>query len=258
MTKFRKIGGSFLTCLMDTFIYIYIHCIYIHIQFCPVWDSIGTDTKYNYIMKCDSATNNIIYCIDCKHFHKQYVGHTKRTQYCSKLDKIRSIRSLFTERKYDTIKQCDCETNNIIYYIDCKRCHKQCVGHTKRTLRQRMYEHFSLFKRNDSYHSVDRHFNSIDHKGLNDVKLYVLQFSSKDPDSEESSAIRLILEPPQIEIHHPNGAQRFNYISCEVVRNSDVTSLTHFGSLIYIKPCSPVILFVLHVFLIFQLGHLSC
>ena len=31
-------------------------------------------------------------------------------------------------------------------------------------------------------------------KGLQDVKLFVLQFGRKDPDSEESLAIRLILE----------------------------------------------------------------
>ena len=36
--------------------------------------------------------------------------------------------------------------------------------------------------------------NSIDHKGLNDVKSYILQFGRKDPDSEESLAISQILE----------------------------------------------------------------
>ena len=90
--------------------------------------------------------------------------------------------------------KCDCETNNIIYCTVCTRCKKQYVGHTKRTLRQRMYEHFRFISKKDTSHSVGRHFNDVDHKGLQDVKLFVLQFGRKDPDSEESLALRLILE----------------------------------------------------------------
>ena len=115
-------------------------------------------------------------------------------RYCPKLNRTGAIRSPITDRKYNTIMKCDCETNNIIYCIICSRCHKQYVGHTKRTLRQRMYEHFRFISQNNNTHSVGRHFNSVDHKGLDDVELYILQFGRKDPDSEESLAIRLILE----------------------------------------------------------------
>ena len=71
-------------------------------------------------------------------------------QYCPKLDKSGSIRSPITDRKYNTIMKCDCETNNIINYIVCT-CKKQYVGHTKRTLRQRTYEHFILISKKDTY-----------------------------------------------------------------------------------------------------------
>ena len=101
-------------------------------------------------------------------------------RYCPKLNKTGAIRSPNTDRKYNTIMKCDCETNNIIYCIVCSRCHKQYVGHTKRTLRQRMYEHFRFISQNNNTHTGDRHFNSIDHKGLDDVELYVLQFGRKD------------------------------------------------------------------------------
>ena len=43
-------------------------------------------------------------------------------------------------------------------------------------------------------HSVGKHFNTIDHRGLDDAKLFVLHFDRKDPDSEESLAIRLVLK----------------------------------------------------------------
>ena len=115
-------------------------------------------------------------------------------RYCCKLNKCGSIRSPITHRKYNTIRNCDCETNNIIYCISCQRCSKQYVGHTKRTLRARMCEHFRFISQNNNTHSVGRHFNDPDHNCLDDVNIFVLQFGRKNPDSEESLAIRLILE----------------------------------------------------------------
>ena len=118
----------------------------------------------------------------------------KNCRYCNKLVKTGSIRSPITHRQYDTIRNCDCETNNIIYCISCKRCSKQYVGHTKRTLRERMCEHFRFISQSNNTHSVGRHYNDPDHHGLDDVNIYVLQFGRKNPDSDESLAIRLILE----------------------------------------------------------------
>ena len=118
----------------------------------------------------------------------------KNCRYCNKLIKSGHIRSPITHRQYDTIRNCDCETNNIIYCISCKKCSKQYVGHTKRTLRERMCEHFRFISQNNNSHSVGRHFNDPDHQGLTDVDIFVLQFGRKNPDSDESLAIRLILE----------------------------------------------------------------
>ena len=118
----------------------------------------------------------------------------KNCRYCNKLIKSGHIRSPITHRQYDTIRNCDCETNNIIYCISCKKCSKQYVGHTKRTLRERMCEHFRFISQNNNSHSVGRHFNDPDHRGLTDVDIFVLQFGRKNPDSDESLAIRLILE----------------------------------------------------------------
>ena len=36
------------------------------------------------------------------------------------------------------------------------------------------------------------YFNTIDRKGLDGIELFVIQFGRKDPDPEESPAIRLI------------------------------------------------------------------
>ena len=118
----------------------------------------------------------------------------KNCRYCNKLNKSGHIRSPITDRQYNTIRNCDCETNNIIYCISCKKCSKQYVGHTKRALRDRMCEHFRFISQDNNSHSVGRHFNDPDHRGLEDVNIFVLQFGRKNPDSDESLAIRLILE----------------------------------------------------------------
>ena len=54
-----------------------------------------------------------------------------------------------------------------------------------------MCERFIFISQNNNTHSVGRHFNADDHRGLSDLQLYVLQFGMTDPDS---LAIRLILE----------------------------------------------------------------
>ena len=115
----------------------------------------------------------------------------KDCRYCNKLVKTGSIRSPITHHQYNTIRNYDCETNNIIYCISCKRCSKQYVGHTKRTLQERMCEHFRFISQSNNIQSVGRQYNDPDHKGLDDVNINVLQFGRKKPDSDESLAIVL-------------------------------------------------------------------
>ena len=123
----------------------------------------------------------------------------KNCRYCLKLDTSGRITSPITGRSYNTIRCCSCKTNNIIYCITCKICKKQYIGHTKRTLSERMCEHFRYISQHNRTHSVGRHYNSEDHSGLSNVTLHVLQFGRKDPDSKESLEIRLDLE--QLWIH---------------------------------------------------------
>ena len=91
--------------------------------------------------------------------YKRNVCKTPNCRYCLKLDCSGSITSPITGRKYNTIRCCSCKTNNIIYCITCQVCYKQYIGHTKRTLSQRMCEHFRYITQHKSTHSVGRHFN---------------------------------------------------------------------------------------------------
>ena len=115
-------------------------------------------------------------------------------KYCRILLKTGQIACERTHRTYNTIRNCSCKSNNLIYCIVCTKCAKKYVGHTKRTLAERMCEHFRNVTQNNTNHSVGRHFNSTGHNGLNHIRIYILQFCNGNPDNEGSLRHRLHME----------------------------------------------------------------
>ena len=116
-------------------------------------------------------------------------------RYCDRLDTGGRMLCTLTNSTYTTIRNCNCESNNLIYCIECKICHKMYVGQTKRSLRSRMCEHFrNVTQNNTLIHSVGRHFNEPGHSGITDMTTYVLQFARGHPDSDSSLLHRLDLE----------------------------------------------------------------
>ena len=84
-----------------------------------------------------------------------------------------------------------------------------------------------FISQNNNTHSVGRHFNDPDHNGLDDVNIFVLQFGRKNPDSEESLAIRpnsRTYVDTQAQDDLSTGTQCFR-----LKENGDVISLTVFG-----------------------------
>ncbi len=64
--------------------------------------------------------------------------------YCPKVDTGGKIMCTNTGRMYKTPKGGSCGSNNVVYLVTCKVCHKHYVGETSRTLR--FYEHFYDWK----------------------------------------------------------------------------------------------------------------
>ena len=90
-----------------------------------------------------------------------------------------------------------------------------------------MYEHFRFISQDNNSHSVDRNFNDTDHQGLTDVDIFVLQFGRRNPDSDESLAIRLILE--LMWIHRLRTPTPLGLNVFDLKENGFVTSQTHLG-----------------------------
>jgi hypothetical protein len=63
-----------------------------------------------------------------------------------------------------------CDSKNIVYLIECKRCGEQYIGETSKTLRARLTDHISNINRyNDT--SVAQHFNQFNHDGVTDIQV---------------------------------------------------------------------------------------
>jgi hypothetical protein len=54
----------------------------------------------------------------------------------------------------------------------------------------RMREHFLTIKKSDPLSAIGGHYNSANHKGLDDVTIHVVDFISLPPDSIRGKALR--------------------------------------------------------------------
>ena len=64
-------------------------------------------------------------CLTCP-----YINHGKSSYTFTNTEETRQIKNHIT-----------CDSTNLTYMIQCKRCKKQYMGKTKRTLRERFKEH---------------------------------------------------------------------------------------------------------------------
>ncbi len=83
----------------------------------------------------------------------------------------------------------DCNSKNIVYLIECKKCEEQYVGETSKTLRARLTDHLSDIRRYCDT-SVAEHFNQFDHD-MTDLQITpILQMPDEGSKSSNSVARR--------------------------------------------------------------------
>ncbi len=115
-------------------------------------------------------------------------------EYCPKFERSGKITSKATNRTYTSKTNFDCESNNLIYAIECRICGLQYVGQTGKTIQQRFYHHFWQTRNYPTHTSVARHFNSSGHHGPDDMNIYVLSFAFAPPGTDGSETERLTIE----------------------------------------------------------------
>ena len=132
---------------------------------------------------------------------------TKR-RYCQTIDKSSSIIDPTSQRKYISRYNVTCQSQNLIYAIQCTKCQKLYVGQTKRRFQTRMSEHFRSITQEDHQKSVGHHFSTSNkHSGLSNVKTFILEFCSSAP-SDQNRPKRERLEKKwqyRLHSHFPTG-----------------------------------------------------
>ena len=116
--------------------------------------------------------------------------------YCPRLHKIKEFYSTHTKRIHKCINlpekhRITCEIYNIIYLIQCTKCHKQYIGETGRPFRARIYEHTASVKNPKKSLStpVSRHFTTENHSHK-DMRFSVVQWLGNETGPDITSTRR--------------------------------------------------------------------
>ena len=121
---------------------------------------------------------------------------TVHCRYCTRIDTSGQITSSVTQRQYTSKYNVSCQSSNIVYCITCKRCPKQYVGQTKHRLMDRFQDHFYKISKALTNTDMGRHFNTLDHRGLEDVEIHIhiVDFIHITPDSAPAQRGRNVVE----------------------------------------------------------------
>ena len=104
-----------------------------------------------------------------------------KCNYCRVINKTGRIQCPLDKRSYITRFNVSCNSHNLVYALYCKVCTKVYVGQTKRSLRERIGEHFTSIRRKKKHLVVGGHCNSAGHTGIENVMVYILDFVKTPP-----------------------------------------------------------------------------
>ena len=93
-----------------------------------------------------------------------------RCECCLYINTASEFGSTHTTSEFTITGMLNCNSKNIVYLIECKRCNEQYVGETSNTLRARITQHISNINRYCNT-SVAEHFNQLGHDGIMDMQI---------------------------------------------------------------------------------------
>lgn len=121
-------------------------------------------------------------CTKCNH---------NQCSLCGDIIIANSIRSTANNFNWKINGTFDCNSENVIYLIQCRKCQIQYIGETKTSIRKRMNLHKSHIRKHVAG-PVSRHLNSAGHNGLSDFNFIILQGgfrTTRDRKNKESEFI---------------------------------------------------------------------
>ena len=100
---------------------------------------------------------------------------------CPFVKEGKSIKSTSSKFSVDINRPVNCQTQNILYCITCKKCSLQYIGESERSLKERFSEHKSYVVNNMKSKATGEHFNMKGHR-VSDMRVSILEkIFSTDP-----------------------------------------------------------------------------
>ena len=110
-------------------------------------------------------------------------------QYCTRLSQSGKIINLNNNTTYNTITKGTCQSNYLIYCLECKWCHIKYVGQTKNRITDRFQHHiFDIKHKNNT--TVARHFHSHHDQTNPSMIIHILEYIRLPRDVPRSKSIR--------------------------------------------------------------------
>ena len=103
---------------------------------------------------------------------------SKKCSICQYYNPAQYFISTSTKQKFRIKHSFTCNSTNIIYLITCKKCRKQYVGKTTKTLRERINRHKATIRSKQKIY-ISVHFNFPDHK-LSDLSVQIIDTSTPE------------------------------------------------------------------------------
>ena len=110
-------------------------------------------------------------------------------QYCTRLSQSGKITNLNNNTAYNTITKGTCQSNNLIYCLECNWCHIKYVGQTKNRIMDRFQGHIFDIKHNNKT-TVARHFHSHNDQTNPSMIIHILEYIRLPRDIPRSKSIR--------------------------------------------------------------------
>ena len=104
----------------------------------------------------------------------------RRCECCLYLKSASDFDSRYSSCEFTITGKLDCNSTNIVYLIECKKCEEQYVGETSKPLKTRLNNHVSDINGYKGT-SIAEHFNQLDHNGVEDLQITpILQVPDSD------------------------------------------------------------------------------
>jgi hypothetical protein len=113
-----------------------------------------------------------------------------RCKCCPKKSNQLGIKCTVTQQTYKLpTLRLSCQSKNLVYALECSVCHKQYVGETKRTFKERTAEHLGDIKNLRLNKPLGKHFNLPGHK-FGTIKTFILELIRGDPEATTTTSNR--------------------------------------------------------------------